>query len=587
MNKLWLYEFMSRWLKVRYIYKILIVAFLGTHVPLLALIGYFIASTSPSLGFTLQVLAVALVATLLGTGVTLFVLTHLLRPVSLTSRGLRDYTTRKLLPQLPTGYVDEVGTLMADASHSLVKLDTTINYLGNYDGLTALPNRDSLLRELGERPIGTPPYALCVMVVRDLDRLQAAFGQEASNALLRDMVSRLEDAVGPQARLSRVEGNMFAYVLDDVLQSSDVAARTQRIHAALPAQYHIDSMRVVPEIATGIALYPGDALLPDSLLNNAISAAAAAEPIAGEQGAAMVGFFSSESRDQVRHRFTLEQELRHALDHDELMLHYQPVIDLTAGRVTGAEALLRWNHPRRGLVSPGEFIPVAEQSGLIDPMGLWVLQAACKQLQAWKGTALADMTVAINLSASQFLDKNLVAMIERTLQRNGIDASRLEIELTESAAMTDAKRTHRTLAALREMGVSTAIDDFGTGYSSMSYLKNLPFDKLKIDRAFVSGIETSRTSAAICKSMIELARGLGIAVLAEGTERREEVAYLADMGCGMFQGYFFARPAPAQALMQLVVDGQLAASMADFEVTRSATLWPAKPVERSVFATLH
>jgi diguanylate cyclase (GGDEF)-like protein len=490
----------------------------------------------------------------------------------MTANSLRLYATQRVLPQLPIHHVDEVGALMADAVQTLGQFDTTIDHLGNYDALTALPNRKWLLRTLGERHADGAAHALCVMKLRNLDAIQSAYGQEAGNAVLRRLSISLGHAVGPQALLARVDGPRFAFVMNSHQSVEDLAARLLRIHAAMPTESHFQGVNMAPELVIGVALYPSDAGTAEDLVNNAILAASATA--AGKNGNTPVGFYSVQSRDQVRQRFTMEQDLRRALERDELALHYQPVIDLQAGRITGAEALLRWKHPERGMVPPAEFIPVAEQCGLIDMLGLWVLQTACRQVRQWTDTELGDMRLAINLSASQFLDPDIVAKIDHALRGNGLSPSRLEIELTETAAMTDAKRTHRTLEALRRMGVRTAIDDFGTGYSSLSYLKTLPFDKIKIDRAFVTGVERSRTSAAICRSIIELAHGLDITVIAEGAERHEEVNFLSSMGCGLFQGYYFSRPVTASVLEQLVGDGRLAESMSGFQVGDNAHTWP-------------
>ena len=559
MNTLWLYEAMSRRLKIKYTHKILLIAFAGIHVPLLALIAYFVARTSPDLETAVQVMVVALAATLAGTAVTRWVLTHLLRPVLLTSTGLRDYATRGLLPDLPTTFKDEVGTLMAAASHSLAKLHATIDHLDNYDQVTALPNRSSLLRALGQRTADRGNYALCVLSIRNHERMVPAFGQEAGNTLVRDFSGSLENAVGPRAHLSRVGASLFAFVLEGDHGGTEAGAQASRVCSALPREFHLENIRVVPDLALGLALFPGDADNAEHLLNNAISASASAVPVGHEP--VRLGFFSARSREETRHRFQLEQDLRHALDNNELVLHYQPVIDLALGRVTGAEALLRWNHPTEGLLAPGQFIPIAEATGLIVPMSAWVLQTACHQLQAWSGPEFGEFRLAINLSAQQFLGSDIVSIIGNSLRANGIGPARLEVELTETTAMNDTGRTYSTLAALREMGVSAAIDDFGTGYSSMSYLKSLPFDKIKIDREFVENVESSRTSAAICKSLIELARGLDIAVLAEGAERVEEVTHLKGMGCDMFQGFYFAHPMPAGALADCMADAKLAGAI--------------------------
>jgi EAL domain-containing protein (putative c-di-GMP-specific phosphodiesterase class I) len=250
----------------------------------------------------------------------------------------------------------------------------------------------------------------------------------------------------------------------------------------------------------------------------------------------------------------LEQGLRNAINDDQFFLQYQPVVDVSRARVVGAEALLRWRHPELGLVSPAEFIPILEHSGPIDEVGLWVLNTACRDARSWRRRGLADLTIAVNLSACQFRGPTLAMTVVRTLERHGLAPSDLEVELTETAAMEDTVRTREVLEQLRALGVGVAIDDFGAGYSSLSYLKNLPFTKLKIDREFVVKVHERPDSQAICSALVALANGLNIKLLAEGAEEREEVETLVRLGCSMFQGYFFAKPQSADDFVLTVSD---------------------------------
>jgi EAL domain-containing protein (putative c-di-GMP-specific phosphodiesterase class I) len=250
----------------------------------------------------------------------------------------------------------------------------------------------------------------------------------------------------------------------------------------------------------------------------------------------------------------MEQGLRQAIGREQLLMHYQPVVDLSLGKVIGAEALLRWRHPKLGLVPPTEFIPILEESGMMEEVGLWVLNTACREVAAWEDSGLKGLKMAVNLSARQLVDPNLNAVILRTLERHRLAPKSLELELTETAAMEDAERTRALFGDLLDMGVSVAIDDFGSGYSSLSYLKKLPFSKLKIDREFVTDVDSRPDSQAICRALVELARGLGIAVLAEGVETRAEVETLTALGCSIFQGFYFARPLPAADFIRTVTD---------------------------------
>jgi len=248
-----------------------------------------------------------------------------------------------------------------------------------------------------------------------------------------------------------------------------------------------------------------------------------------------------------REIFAIEKALPFAIEGQQFSLAFQPLIDLPERKLIGAEALLRWSHPELGNVSPAQFIPIMERVGLSDAIGMWVLNAACREVRQWRAAGFRDMRVAINLSARQVLDPTLISKVERTLHRHGLDGSAIELELTETAAMADINYSRQIFGRLRDMGVRLAIDDFGSGYSSMSYLQNLPFDKLKIDRAFVTDVHVRPESRAICAAIVALGKGLNLDVLCEGVETREEVTVLHQLGCRFFQGYLFAKPMPADA----------------------------------------
>jgi EAL domain-containing protein (putative c-di-GMP-specific phosphodiesterase class I)/GGDEF domain-containing protein len=536
MNELWLYSGLSRKLPVRYGTKVMCVAFAGTHVPLLALIGYFIWTTAPSLAFALRVLAVALVATLAGTALTLLALSHLLRPIILTSRALRGYLANRTLPALPTMWTDEVGTLMADTARTITQLDGALEELAYFDPATGLPNRDRLLQVLGGRQRAGDGFMLCVLVQHSHERVAAAFGQQPADAVMRALAQALEDALERGTTLARIAPDRFAFILPP----GD--ARVATLLAALPREIAAAGAVCMADYTAGVALSPADGATPEALLNAALAAVPASG--AGERTA----FYAVASHDAARELLALERDLRRALERDEFCLHYQPVFSLRTGRIVSAEALIRWQHPQHGLIQPGRFIHAVESSGLSDAVGMWVLRAACRQLQTWSAQGLEELRVAINLSAGQFRHPELVGTISGALDAHGVAPSRLEIELTETTMMDDTARTRALFGRLHDIGVTTSIDDFGTGYSSLSYLKSLPFDKLKIDRCFVTGVDTARDSQAICGALIELSRGLGITVQAEGTETAAEVAALQRLGCDLFQGYYFARPLPVEGM---------------------------------------
>jgi EAL domain-containing protein (putative c-di-GMP-specific phosphodiesterase class I) len=330
----------------------------------------------------------------------------------------------------------------------------------------------------------------------------------------------------------------------------EAAAELRAVAYVLGQDLSMAGQTIAPDVSLGCAVYPHDARDATGLL----ACTFAALPKTGAAQAGALNFFSSANSEAARRTFLLEQGLRSAINDDQLFLEYQPVVDVSQRRVVGAEALLRWRHPELGLVSPAEFIPILERSGPVDEVGLWVLNTACRDARSWRRRGLAGLTMAVNLSARQFRGPTLAMTVVRTLERHGLAPSDLEVELTETAAMEDAVRTREVLEQLRALGVGVAIDDFGAGYSSLSYLKNLPFTKLKIDREFVIKVHERPDSQAICSALVALANGLNIKLLAEGAEEQAEVETLVRLGCSMFQGYLFAKPVSAREFVLTVSD---------------------------------
>lgn len=547
-GKLWLYALMSRvgWLSYRG--KIMAMAFIGVHVPLLAVIGYYALDTATEWRPAVVIIGVALAATLIGTGATLLVLHLLLQPVLMTANGLRRYRLQRQLPGLPTGFKDEAGMLMADAERTLGELDLAIDKLSNYDPVTGLHNRAGLIAGLEDRIADDRRFALCTLRLVNFDRIIASFDLGTAEGKLRAVARRAATSLPIDALISRLGGGTLGFVIDN---PGDIHAITQRVgalHAALQADVRVGETTFTPELSFGTAIYPEDARGATELLDNALSALTIGLADGGEPTV----FFSPTARDAARELFTTERELLRALRDDEFTLHFQPVVDVAAGRTIGAEALVRWQHPVRGLVPPGQFIPVAEASGLIDPIGLWVFNAACRQLRDWSDQGMNGLSLAVNLSARQFVDPGLLDHLSGAMRDSGIGPGLLELEMTETAAMADAGRTREMFSELRRLGIAVAIDDFGTGYSSLSYLKDLPFDRLKIDRQFVSGVHLDPSNQAICGALIELSRGLGISVLAEGAEHAAEVGQMQSQGCRLFQGFYFSKPIPGPSFIEAV-----------------------------------
>lgn len=527
MTSLWFYRLLSGAGWMSYRVKIMLMAFLGTHIPLISLAAYFAFQTASSWAEALRSLGVTVVATLVGTAVTLFVLDQLLRPVIATSAALRAYRENRTPPTLPGGFTDEVGTLMANAQGAMTDLEAMLVRLEHVDEATGLPNRAGFLQ--GRRGKG----AVAVVRVSNLAQVAEGLSRAASRGVLREVAARLARRFGPEVGLGRVGEADLAFWMDAEPDDEGLSLREALAEVGRPVP--VGEVRVTPILAAGVAAVGEEAA-------RALEDATAA--IATTTEAAPVAAHSPSLRGKLRERFHLEEDLRAAIRNEEFALHFQPIMDVEAGCPMGAEALIRWRSPTRGMVPPGAFIPIAEAAGLMEPIGRWVLREACRHVAGWD----EGLKVAINLAAPQFMDEDLAWHVMEAASDAGVAPSRLEIELTESVALVDHDHTRRAFGQLRDMGVGISIDDFGTGYASMSTLRKLPFDKLKIDREFVSNVQGSPGSQAICEAMIALGRGLGLRVLAEGTETAEEVAFLTARGCGLFQGFHFSRPVPAEAL---------------------------------------
>lgn len=538
-RQLWLYQTVARIAPVSYRNKIMLIAFLGTHVPLLALVLFFALRTENFLA-ALPVIGIALVATLFGTAVTLVLLNGLLRPILMTREAVRAYVAHGRLPVLPTSFRDEAGQLMADTVSSLNRLDTILESLTYVDQMTGLPNRDHLLRRLAGELAERRPIALGIISVQNMDEILAGFGEAGAVVTLRTIAARLTAEAGSQAIMTRVDGRRLAITCSMAPEAPIIDLQARRILAALNREVRDGEMRIVPQCTMGLALAPEDATDAATLLDLAQSAV----PLASE---AEIAFFTQAGQTSARRQMNLQHALRRAVERQDFALHYQPVIEARAGgvpRIIGVEALLRWNHPEMGPISPAIFIPIAERIGLMDEIGPWILETGCAQLRAWDEAGLPPLRLAVNLSARQFSDRRLVTVIGDIIRRFSVPPQRLEVEMTETAAMQDRATTRRIFGELRELGVTIAIDDFGTGYSTMSHLRDVTFDTLKIDREFVRDLDSTASGRAICKALIELGRGLDIVVLAEGVERPEEVAILQSYGCTIFQGFHFGRPMP-------------------------------------------
>ncbi|QMS88540.1 bifunctional diguanylate cyclase/phosphodiesterase [Nostoc edaphicum CCNP1411] len=554
-NNLYLYSFLANfgWLKKSYTAKIMLVAFLGTHVPLLTLLFSFVISNSYSLEMAARVMIVALLATLAGTAATLYAIHHLLKPVILTSAALQNYLNTKTLPGLPTEFADEAGTLMADTSQTLHKLDELIHYISNYDDLTGLANRD-LFRDRLYQTLSQPEnnqrlVAVFLLSIDDFTGMSHGLEPQTTNLLLRTVAQRLSNCVAKTDILAHLSGDEFAIARIEIVSFESVIKLSQLLLSTLSKPFSLEGNLIHITASIGITINGlNDRNSVDQLLQQAHMALYQAK----QQGRSQYQFYSPEINAQLQERLSLENELYGALKRNEMLVYYQPLIDLHSRQITAMEALVRWQHPTLGLISPAKFIPIAEANGLIVQIDEWVLRTACAQNRAWQLAGFTPIRISVNLSARQFEQPHLVEIVSQVLEETELPASCLELEVTESFLMADMERSVKTLKELRELGIWLALDDFGTGYSSLNYLKRFPVNMLKIDQSFVQDVMSNPDSAAVTDAIIALAKSLRLKITAEGVETQEQLDYLQMQGCHEGQGFYFSCPVPADIIVQML-----------------------------------
>lgn len=450
------------------------------------------------------------------------------------------------------GEIDRVIGVFMDVTQRK-RYEGRIEHLANFDALTDLPNRN-LLRDRVEQAIAHARRSRVFvgLMFVDLDNFKFvndSWGHAAGDALLLEVGRRLQAAVRDGDTVARLGGDEFVILLSDLARPGDTAVVAGKIAAALAAPVRLADGREVSATASiGISLFPGDGEDLDALLQCADAAMYRAK----DAGRNTFHYYSAEMSAQARARMETELGLRQALERGELRLYYQPQVDLRTGAIRGFEALLRWEHPQRGLVSPASFIALAEESGLIVPIGQWALREACREAAGWQAAGLGPLRVAVNLSARQFWQGSVTEAVRAALADSGLAPAQLELEITESVVARDLKQVVLSLEQLRRMGITVAIDDFGTGYSSLAYLRSLPIGKLKIDRSFIQGIPIDREAAALVAEIVRLAHVLSLEVVAEGVETEAQAAFLRDAGCEAMQGFVFSRPLPAAECAPLV-----------------------------------
>lgn len=461
----------------------------------------------------------------------------------------------------PNGVVDYFVAVIQDITERK-QAEEHIQHLAHFDVLTGLPNRALLgdrLEQAALRALRDRTQVGVLLV--DLDhfkRINDTLGHTVGDQLLREVAKRLQACARQGDTISRQGGDEFAVVLPD-LEANDEAARiAQQILEAVAQPYQIEDHELHVACSVGISLCPRDGRSAENLIKNADSALYRAKDL----GRNNYQFYLSGATIIARERLNLENSLRHALERDQLELYYQPKWDFHLGAMTGAEALVRWNHPELGLLPPARFIPIAEDSGLVLPVGEWVLRAAVDTVGKLHRNGWPGLRIAVNLSARQFRQSNLTDFVRSVLAETGFDPTCLELELTESILMHHTEDNIAALRAFKTMGVRIAIDDFGTGYSSLGYLQRFPVDVLKIDRSFVTDLPTSDSNAAIVDAIVTLAHGLGLEVVAEGVETLEHVEFLRAHGCDQGQGYYFGRPLPLPEFEKLLAQDRLRAAAA-------------------------
>lgn len=481
----------------------------------------------------------------------------------------KDYSLRS-----PVESADEVGSLAQCFNEMLEQIqhrdrslreelserrraEEHLDRLAYYDTVTGLPNRHYFNERLAHVIGGANSFAeRTALMFIDLDNFKIindTLGHAVGDMLLQDVGGRLKALLRSGDYIFRIGGDEFAVILEKVEHPEDCVAVAEKIIQAFAGCFTLDQHQIFVGASIGISFCPDDATEAGALLKNADTAMYSAK----ERGKNTFQFFQPEMKGRALNRLTLENSLRRALERSEFVLYYQPQFDLESGRITGMEALIRWRHPELGTVSPSEFIPIAEDSGLIVPLGEWVLRTACAQAARWQADCAVPFVLGVNISGRQFKDDVLVDKVLQIVLETGMDPRLLELELTESTLMDGSHANMRKLMRLRAMGIRFSIDDFGTGYSSMSYLKRFPISTLKIDRSFVDGIPDNHEDVAITTAIIAVGKSLSLELLAEGVESRQQAEFLQSMGCTHIQGNYFSKPLPVSeaSLLLLVSNG--------------------------------
>jgi len=466
--------------------------------------------------------------------------------------------------------VETLEQVVTARTQGLETANKQLRHLATHDSLTGLPNRVLMDDRIGQCiALADRQGQTFAVIVLDLDRFKVvndSFGHRVGDELLREVAQRLKSVVREIDTVARLGGDEFVLIIAQSPERDAIQAVASRIIEVMQAPVRIAGVAIHTSPSIGIAFYPHDASTTESLLAHAD----AAMYYAKQQGRNNFQYFVPSMNTATQEKVRLESDMHVALEQKQFELHYQPKVNTATGVMHGAEALLRWTHPEHGVIPPSKFIPIAEECGLIGALGAWVVREACRQARAWQLDGLPPLRIAVNISASQFRQGDIVSIIRDALDAVGLEARFLEIELTESVVMSDPEESIAILEKLSTMGVLVSIDDFGTGYSSMSYLRRFPIDKIKIDRGFISEAMSKPDDASIVRAIVSLAHNLRLKVVAEGVESTEQLDFLKTLGCDQYQGYHYSAALPAPQFQALVRSKRdAAAELAESDVERT------------------
>lgn len=454
---------------------------------------------------------------------------------------------QRLLLAQKRRYKDELEQLLHERT-------AQVDRLAYYDTLTSLPNRslfeDRLAQAVALAHRADKKVAVLFIAPDQLKKVNDTLGHRAGDQLMQQVAVRLRGCVNDTDTVARFGGDQFVLVLPEIESSKDVVDVIASIQKVLNPSFKLDRQELFATASVGVSFFPEDGHDGSSLVKNAGAALYRAKKSGGNE----YRFYTADMHVKASKRFELETSLRHAIDNEEFLLHYQPRVAISGLEIVGLEALVRWHHPKLGLVPPSDFIPLAEETGLILPIGEWVLREACRQNREWQDQGFSRMRIGVNISARQFQQQHLSETVVRILEESNLEPRFLELELTESSIMSNADATIEVLSNLQSMGVAISVDDFGTGFSSLSYLKRLPIDSLKVDQSFVRELATDPDDAALVMAIVNLAHALRLRVVAEGVETQEQLRFLRLLRCDEIQGYLISRPLPVEGIEELLAN---------------------------------